>query len=397
MSKFVIIGITDMPHPNLNREAIQYIAESRFFSGGIRHKELIQDYLPENSEWIDITVPLTDVFDQYRQIDETIVVIASGDPLFYGIGNTIKREFPDAELKVFPAHNSLQLLAHHYQLEYGKMHIATLTGRDWAEIDLPLIRGEQMIGVLTDRQKTPNTIAQYLLDYGFDNYDYYLGEKLGGPNQNCQKLSIEELLEVDFVHPNCMILVQKEPIIRQFGIPDEAFRRLEGRPKMMTKSLIRLASLSSLQLDAASVLWDVGYCTGSVSIEAKQAFPKLKVLAFEKRTESDAIIRDNMKNFHVPGIEIHNGDFFEQDLDLLPAPDRIFIGGHGGRLSEMMQKLYTILKPDGCIVFNAVSDETLSKFKESALDLGMRLEKSSRIQLGDFNPIEILKAIKEMR
>ncbi len=397
MSKFVIIGITDMPHPNLNREAIQYIAESCFFSGGIRHKELIQDYLPENSEWIDITVPLTDVFDQYRQIDETIVVIASGDPLFYGIGNTLKREFPDAELKVFPAHNSLQLLAHHYQLEYGKMHIATLTGRDWAEIDLPLIRGEQMIGVLTDRQKTPNTIAQYLLDYGFNNYDCYLGEKLGGPNQNCQKLSIEELLEVDFVHPNCMILVQKEPIIRQFGIPDEAFRRLEGRPKMMTKSLIRLASLSSLQLDAASVLWDVGYCTGSVSIEAKQAFPKLKVIVFEKRTESDAIIRDNMKSFHVPGIEIHNGDFFEQDLDLLPAPDRIFIGGHGGRLNEMMQKLYTILKPDGCIVFNAVSDETIATFKESALALGMKLEKSSRIQLDDFNPIEILKAIKVMR
>lgn len=396
MSKFVVIGITDMPHPNLNREAIQHIAESRFFSGGVRHKELIQDYLPQNSEWINITVPLTDVFDQYRQIDETIVVIASGDPLFYGIGNTIKREFPDSELVVYPAHNSLQLLAHHYQLEYGKMHIATLTGRDWPEIDLPLIRGEQMIGVLTDRQRTPNTIAQYLLDYGFDNYDCYLGEKLGGPNQKCQKLSIAELLKVDFVHPNCLILVQKQPITRQFGIPDEAFQTLDGRPKMMTKSLIRLASLSSLQLDAASVLWDVGYCTGSVSIEAKQAFPKLQVIAFEKRTESDAIIRNNMKTFHVPGIDIHNGDFFEQDLDALPAPDRVFIGGHGGKLNEMMHKLHAYLQANGCIVFNAVSDETIATFKESALELGMKLEKSSRIQLDEFNPIEILKAIKVM-
>jgi len=394
MSKFVVIGITDMPHPNLNREAIKHIAESRYFSGGLRHKELIKAYLPEGADWINITVPLVDVFDQYRQIEETIVVIASGDPLFYGIGNTIKREFPDAELIVYPAHNSLQLLAHHYQLEYGKMHIATLTGRDWPEIDLPLIRGEQMIGVLTDRQRTPNTIAQYLFDYGFDNYNCYLGEKLGGPNQKCQKLSIEELLEVDFVHPNCMILVQKEPIIRQFGIPDEAFKTLDGRPKMMTKSLIRLASLSSLQLDSASVLWDVGYCTGSVSIEAKQAFPKLKVISFEKRTESDAIIRNNMKTFHVPGIDIHNGDFFEQDLDALPTPDRIFIGGHGGRLQEMMEKLHFRLKANGCIVFNAVSDETIATFKESAIELGMKLEKSSRIQLDDFNPIEILKATK---
>ena len=394
MSKFVVIGITDMPHPNLNREAIKHIAEARFFSGGVRHKELIQDYLPQNAEWINITVPLTNVFDQYRQIDETIVVIASGDPLFYGIGNTIKREFPDAELLVFPAHNSLQLLAHHYQLEYGKMHIATLTGRDWPEIDLPLIRGEQMIGVLTDRQRTPNTIAQYLLDYGFDNYDCYLGEKLGGPNQKCQKLSIAELLEIDFVHPNCIILIQKELVIRQFGIPDEAFQTLDGRPKMMTKSLIRLASLSSLQLDSASVLWDVGYCTGSVSIEAKQAFPKLKVISFEKRPESDAIIRNNMKTFHVPGIDIHNGDFFAQDLNVLSAPDRIFIGGHGGKLNEMMQKLHACLKPNGCIVFNAVSDETIASFKKVAQELGMKLEKASRIQLDDFNPIEILKATK---
>jgi precorrin-6Y C5,15-methyltransferase (decarboxylating) len=357
---------------------------------------LIHDYLPRNAEWINITVPLTDVFDQYRQIEETIVVIASGDPLFYGIGNTIKREFPNTELLVYPAHNSLQLLAHYYQLEYGKMHIATLTGRDWPEIDLPLIRGEQMIGVLTDRQRTPNTIAQYLLDYGFDNYDCYLGEKLGGSNQKCQKLSIAELLEVDFVHPNCMILVQKEPIIRQFGIPDEAFQTLDGRPKMMTKSLIRLASLSSLQLDSASVLWDVGYCTGSVSIEAKQAYPKLKVISFEKRTESDAIIRNNMKTFHVPGIEIVNGDFFEQEIEALPAPDRIFIGGHGGKLHEMMQKLHVLLKPNGCIVFNAVSDDTIATFIESANQLGMKLEESSRIQLDDFNPIEILKATKIM-
>ena len=396
MSKFVVIGITDMPHPNLNREAIQHIAGARFFSGGIRHKALIQDFLPENAEWINITVPLTNVFDQYRQIDETIVVIASGDPLFYGIGNTIKREFPDAELLVYPAHNSFQLLAHHYQLEYGKMNIATLTGRDWPEIDLPLIRGEQMIGVLTDRQRTPKTIAQYLLDYGFYNYDCYLGEKLGGPNQKCQKLSIAELLKVDFVHPNCMILVQKEPIIRQFGIPDEAFQTLDGRPRMMTKSLIRLASLSSLELDSASVLWDVGYCTGSVSIEAKQAFPKLKVISFEKRMESDAIIRNNMKTFHVPGIDIHNGDFFEQDIEVLAAPDRIFIGGHGGRLNEMMHKLHAYLQANGCIVFNAVSDETIATFKESANQLGMKLEKPSRIQLDDFNPIEILKATKIM-
>ena len=394
MSKFVIIGITDMPHPNLDREAIQHIAESRFFSGGIRHKELIQDYLPENAKWINITVPLSKVFNQYKQIDETIVVIASGDPLFYGIGNTIKREFPDSELVVFPAHNSLQLLAHHYQLEYGKMHIVTLTGRNWSEIDLPLIRGEQMIGVLTDKQKTPNTIAQYLLDYGFDNYDCYLGEKLGGYNQKCQKLSIDELLEIDFVYPNCLIFVQKKPIIRQFGITDEAFQTLNGRPKMMTKSLIRLASLSCLQLDSASVLWDVGYCTGSVSIEAKQAFPKLKVIAFEKRIESDTIIRKNMKTFHVPGIDIYNGDFFEQNIEVLPAPNRIFIGGHGGKLSEMMQKLYVFLKPNGCIVFNAVSDETIAIFIDSANRLGMKLEKSSRIQLDDFNPIEILKATK---
>ena len=161
--RFYVLGMTDDQECSFSFEASEVIRQGKVFSGGKRHHEIVVSLLPENAVWIDITVPLDSVFEQYERYDE-IIVFASGDPLFFGFANTIQKRLPNADLKVYPTFNSLQLLAHRMLLPYQDMHIVSLTGRPWHKLDEALITGETLLGVLTDRQNTPSKIAERMLE-----------------------------------------------------------------------------------------------------------------------------------------------------------------------------------------------------------------------------------------
>ena len=309
MLSFKVIGINDNPQPAFTDEVKEVIDGGKVFSGGLRHHEIVGDVLPVGSQWIDITVPLGDVFQQYRNVDGEIVVFASGDPLFFGFASTLQREFPDANIKVYPTFNSLQTLAHRIVMPYHDMTIVSLTGRPWNAFDAALIQGKTKIGVLTDRQHTPAAIAARMLQYGYVEYDMYVGEHLGNPDtERIASYSPEEAAATNFSSPNCLIIARNNfsfltshfPI--STGLPDNAFAILDGRPKMITKMPIRLLSIQALGLGSDSVLWDIGFCTGSISIEAKRMYPTIDVVAFEIREEGRKLMEENTRRFRTPGI-----------------------------------------------------------------------------------------------
>ena len=412
--KFVVIGITDNPTPWFPPEVMEIIKNGKVFSGGKRHHEIVMPLLPADAQWIDITVPLDAVFKQYH---DEVVVFASGDPLFFGFANTIKRKMPDAEIMVYPAFNSLQMLAHRLVMPYHDMRIVSLTGRPWPALDRALIEGAEKIGVLTDKEHTPAAIAQRMQDYGYTNYQMFVGEHLGNPAlEKVTTLSLEEAIQRSFNYPNCVLLSntgdgsflfdstlcdqvkQKRtvPGCLTFGIPDSEFTLLDGREKMITKMPIRLLTLQALDLPKRHVFWDIGFCTGSVSIESRLQFPHLDIEAFEIRPECEAIIHENARRFGAPGINIHIGDFLETDISALPHPDAVFIGGHGGRLKEIMAKVLTVLASDGIIVFNSViapkvTIDSKKLWDEACAGLGLQQEPPLHIQLNDNHPITILK------
>ena len=196
----------------------------------------------------------------------------------------------------------------------------------------------------------------------------------------------------DFGFPNCLILEQTYQRERLFGIPDASFHLLNGREKMITKSPIRLLTLSLLDLHQKHTFWDIGFCTGSVSIEAKLQFPHLNIHAFECREEGEILMKLNTRKLGTPGIETHIGDFMEMDVSDLPAPDAVFIGGHGGKLKEMLQKIDKYLLPGGCIVFNSVSENSLNLFREGIEAIGRRIENQICITVESYNSITIIKA-----
>ena len=397
--KFIVIGISDAPEPFFTPEIQEIIKNGQVFSGGKRHHEIVAPLLPTDAQWIDIITPLDAVFEQYQSLTSDIIVFASGDPLFFGFANTIRRKMPEAEIVLYPTFNSLQLLAHRLVMPYHDMRIVSLTGRPWPEFDKALIERTTKIGILTDKEHTPAAIAQRMIDYGYTNYQMHVGEHLGNPSLECvTTLSLDEASRREFSHPNCLIIEQQgEMPTRLFGIPDADFTLLDGREKMITKMPIRLLTLQALELRKKNVFWDIGFCTGSISIEARLQFPHLQVCAFEIRPECEAIIQENTRKFGTPGIDIHIGDFLEADLSALPRPDAVFIGGHGGHLKEIMAKVKTVLTENGCIVMNSVKaplvkTDSHQLWDEACQELNLRQAPPTKIILNDNHPIEILKA-----
>lgn len=421
--KFIIIGMDDNRKPYFLPEVLEHIRKGSVFSGGVRHREIVEELLPSGIEWISITVPIDNVFARYEEYFAnsgaaadvagiaSIIVFASGDPLFFGFANTVRRKLPDAEILLYPAFNSLQTLAHRLVMPYDDMRTVSLTGRPWHEFDRALIERAPKIGILTDREHTPAAIAARMLQYGYTYYIMYIGEHLGNPEkERIRCMTLEEAARSEFEHPNNLLLSSLAqvaalplPIVipppveggippRPFGIPDEEFAHIDGRPRMITKAPIRLLTLQALELNRHHVFWDIGFCTGSVSIEARLQFPHLSVVSFEIRPEGELLMNINARRFGVPGIRAVIGDFMQTDTTPFPRPDAVFIGGHGGHLKEMLMKLKEVLQPGGCIVFNSVSEESKAAFKEGVAAAGMILRPATCIALNDYNPIKIMKA-----
>lgn len=376
----------------LPSRVMDIIASSHVFSGGLRHHVIVSSMLPADAIWIDITVPLDAVFEQYKKYD-SVVVFASGDPLFYGFAATLKREMPEARITVYPAANSLQTLAHRMLLPYADMRCVSLTGRGWEALDAALIHGEKIIGALTDHHKTPAAVAARMLEYGYDNYRITVGEQLGNEDlERVRTLSLAEAAQLEFSTPNCLILERMSQRLRPMGLPEGEFELLDGRVNMITKAPIRLLTLSKLDLGSRTSFWDIGFCTGSVSIEARLMFPHLQVTSFEIRPQCEAIIAANARHFGAPGIGVVMGDFLEADMSNLTRPDAVFIGGHGGHLPEFLKRIREVLLPGGVVVFNSVSEASRQAFIEASEAAGMRITASTRVTIDEFNPIEILRA-----
>jgi precorrin-6Y C5,15-methyltransferase (decarboxylating) len=392
--EYILIGIQNHPQYTLPEEVRALLPAYKVFSGGKRHYALVKHHLPINHTWISIGGNMPELFSQYRAVQGPILVFASGDPLFYGIAQTIQQHDPEARLSVYPSFTSVQRLCTKINQPYQQARNTSVHGRSWKELDTALLQHEPLIAVLTDTAHTPSAIAQRLLEYRFTTYEMIVGEDLDGLQERVATYTLEQAAQASFHALNCVLLRQTRPSGRSFGIHDSLFTGLPDRPNMITKKAIRLASLSNLQLERSRVFWDIGFCTGSIAIEAQRLFPHLQVVAFEKREECRKIMQINTRALSVPGIEVHIGDFFEWEHALLPPPDAVFIGGHGNRLTEMMQCIDTYIARGGRIGFNAVQESSRLQFTAQAVVLGWEMQEPELIRLDQHNPIWIVNATK---
>ena len=392
--KYYLVGVGNSGKYFLDDDALRQVTRQQVFSGGDRHYALVKNFLPAGHRWIPINGKMEDLLQRYERNEGPVVIFTSGDPFFFGLGSTLRRLRPHARVKAFPYFNCIQLLAHQLQYDYTDIVNVSVHGRDWCRLDQALLSNTRLIGVLTDRQRSPAKIAERMLEYGFENYTMTVGEELEGASHKISRLSLAEAKHYKGSDLNCLVLERIRSNVLNHGLADEAFTSLPGRPGMITKRPTRLATLSVLQLHKAGVFWDVGSCTGSIAIEAKRMFPALTVIAFEKRKECESIIQCNAKKFHAPGIQLVTGDIFCQQLSSLPSPDAIFIGGHGDRLEEMITVMDQQLSPGGMLVINTVKKDSEKIFLRVCERLAYPLEAPVEITVNHFNPIKILTARK---
>ncbi|MDD9302151.1 MAG: precorrin-6y C5,15-methyltransferase (decarboxylating) subunit CbiE [Desulfobacter sp.] len=299
---------------------------------------------------------------QEQMAVKKIVVLASGDPLFYGIGSILCRKIPDKHLCIHPNITSVGAAFSAICQPWQDAKIVSLHSSTDREFSFPSLALETKVAFLTGPEKDPGFIAEKLIEYQLDGFRVCVLENLGHPDK--EKISwfteYKQILEQGFSHPNIVILLKPENKIvsheTYIGMPDAFFRHTKG---LITKSEVRSISLSKLKLVKKDhVLWDIGSGSGSVGIEAAIQIPWGQTYAVEKNQDRIPDIIHNIKIFNQPNVKVVHLDFPEGHQSL-KSPDRIFIGGGGKDLEKIISCACDRIRPKGVIVINTVIIESM--------------------------------------
>jgi precorrin-6Y C5,15-methyltransferase (decarboxylating) len=314
----------------------------------------------------------TDLDEALRRIEsggkQRIVVLASGDPLFYGLARYLCDKLGKERFEVIPHVSSMQLAFARVKESWEEAFLTDLANHPLPSV-LEQIRGAEKAGLFTTDSCPPAKVAQALLERGIDYFTAYVCENLGSPDERVTQGELNEIAGHEFSPLNVLILIRKPNVPdrpreaigkRIFGNPDDAF--LQSKPKrgLLTPAEVRALALADLDLGPSSVVWDVGAGSGSVAIEAAQLASHGTVYAIEMDQEDYQLIIENAKQFGTRNLAPVLGRAPEAWNDL-PQPDCIFVGGSGQGISRLVDQAYTRLRPGGRLVATISSINNLAE------------------------------------
>lgn len=305
------------------------------------------------------------------------VVLTSGDPLFFSIGRSLLRNLPKDKLEFVPNVSSVQFAFARIKEPWDDAVFISTEGRSMADI-IDRVVANNKAAILTDAIHTPAAIATELLQRGRDGYTAYLCEDLGTDQERIVQTNIQELPAVAAAELNVLILIKSydgdvRGKQRVFGLSDDSFVALK---KQMTGEEVRVVALAKLQLRRDMTLWDIGAGSGSVSIEADYLLPEGRIYAVERNEEYLELLRRNMNTFQTRNIRVVQGEA-PICLEDIPDPDRVFIGGSGGNLWEILAAVDGRLAPEGRVVITATTLDTLVASTDYFENSGYRVEVST--------------------
>lgn len=428
MLKLYVIGIGYKP---FNQETREIIHSAEF----ILASERLFDFFMESEEYHKVK----DKVKVINNVDETfnfikakitenslaqknIVLLASGDPLFYGIGRRAIKELGKDAVEIIPDLSSIQAAFAKIKESWEDALLMSLHGgpdpckrrhMPFEISDIPsLVNTHKKIAILTDKQNNPSEIAKTLTLSGCHNIKMFVCEKLGYPDERITEGLPSEIGRLVFAHPNLAIILndtnfftnalQKDMDNVLFGLSEDDIIHSEG---LITKDEIRAVTLHKLRLMNKGVFWDIGAGSGSVSLEAARHCPELKIYAIEKDPQQIQNILDNKIKFKADNIQLVKGAA-PKAFEGLTYPQRVFIGGSGGRLEEIIKFIANISVD--IVVINAATIETLNKavksLQQSDYDLDVvqiNVSRMKKIGEGNYfsalNPVFIIRARKHVR
>ncbi|MCJ8313330.1 MAG: precorrin-6y C5,15-methyltransferase (decarboxylating) subunit CbiE [Saccharospirillaceae bacterium] len=360
-----VLGLGVSEYPKFNSEIIELLETSDRIFGSPRQLKCIKSLIKHQR-----VEPLPKLKELKSQIDsfKNVVILASGDPLFYGIGKWLSNNFEPSNLTFFPGVSSLQACCSELGLSMQDCEVISLHGRPLNNLRKKLTPNQTLL-ILTDQYSHPKALAQECLNAGIDNATITVCEQLGYTGQRIKSFSIEALLEqnieFDVLHVSVIqtqtLATPTIQVMPTFpGFPDELFisDALPGKG-MLTKREVRLNILSLLSLQNGDVIWDVGAGCGSIAVELAYWNQQAKVIAIEHHTKRFDCLQANKQKFGVNNLSLINAKAPEA-FDQLASPNKVFIGGSGGELDNILKQTWGLLPVGGVLVASAVTENTKS-------------------------------------
>ncbi len=396
-----VVGIGDDGPAGLSTEARAAVEQAELLLGGHRHLAWFSGHPAQ-------TLPITDNLRAVVAAIEQhsahcrVVVLASGDPLFFGIGAYLSKQLGPDRLQILPHVSSVQLAFARVGVGWQDAAILSAHGRPLAPVLQPALEAAK-VALLTDDTNTPGVIATALRAAGMEDCRAVVAEHLGGPEERLIETTLSQLPGQTFAALNVLLLLRNQPRRPPLtlGLPDDAFAHLRGQ---ITKAEMRAVSLSKLRLRRGDTVWDIGAGSGSVSIEAALLCGG-DVYAMERAPEQVAVLRANLATFPAARVQAIVGEAPEA-LEPLPTPDAVFIGGSGGRLRDVLTAVQARLRPGGRLVLNLATLDHLAQARAWLAASGMGAQELVQLQvaravpiadderLAALNPVWILAATK---
>ena len=320
---------------------------------------------------------------QSRAADQAVVVLASGDPLWFGLGRILCDRIGAERLRFHPAPTSLQLAFSRIGRPWQDADWVSLHGRDPEILASTLQKRPAALAVLTDpNQGGAGTVQQMLRSSGLEaSTDLWLCENLGHPDERVQLIAPHAALPTDLQPLLIALLIAREPAapdpqqLPLFGLDDGLYLQHSDHPGLMTKREVRIQLLAELALPPQGVLWDLGAGTGSVGLEALRLRPGLQLLAVERRAGGAQLIQRNAQRLGVSPAAVLEADATTVLNGGLPSqlsqPDRVLLGGGGAQRERLLQEVLTRLRCGGVVVIPLASIEALASVRPLLENAGL--------------------------
>lgn len=407
-----IIGIGDDGLEGLTTSARERINQADLIFGSAHILETLGDVAAER---VPVGVDLDRMIERIEAApNQRVVLLATGDPLFYGTARFLVQRLGKENCEVVPSVSTMQLAFARVKESWDEAYLADLANHPLGRV-VEKIRLAEKVGLFTTESVPPAAVAQALLDQKIDYFTAYVCENLGSPDERVTHGELSEVAKQEFSPLNVLILVRKpEPPDRPaemqgrrlFGNPDWAFLQSQPHRGLLTPAEVRAIALAELDLGRESIFWDVGAGSGSVAIEAAQIAHQGTAYAIEMDPEDHQLIAANAQRFGVTNLKPVLGKAPEA-WENLPAPDAVFVGGTGRAVGGIAEQAFERLKPGGRIVVQVSSIENIAAVRQAlskAADVAVRMVQISRgvyqlerMRFESLNPTFLISAIKSQR
>jgi len=405
-----VVGISDDGLQGLSSLARERLAAADLVIGDAQLLDLVE---ASDAEKWDPAGHLDEVVDRIaaRSTDE-IVILASGDPLFYGTARFLCERLGKDRFEVLPHVSSMQMAFARVKESWDEAYLTNLANQS-VEGVVERIRTAGKVGIFTTEENSPAAVAAACLERGIDYFTAYVCENLGSPDE---RVTVGELNEIDgeaFAPLNVMILVRKpdvpdRPVAmvgrRLFGNPDEMFLQSQPKRGLLTPAEVRSVALAEMDLGPNSVVWDVGAGSGSIAVEAAQVASGGRVFAIEMDPEDYGLITSNAERFGVHNLTPVLGQAPEVWREL-PDPDVVFVGGTGRQVSAIAEQAWQRLRPGGRLVVNVNSIENVhdlqqelksqvGEIKTWMFNISRGTDQLEQLRFESLNPTFLLACVK---